>query len=172
MRNAFASLKCSKKCQHNVQRPSARRQPYEAVHERIWNLCNNLLRRTTEQRMGCFWAYTWYRTENPVLIPFSTFNQSLGSKFGWPSSFASYAKICHSCPLEFVIVFRLKNLRPRGRLASAVVIWSHPSSWWIHPRGYWREFNKRWSLAYSFYIKYVCALKSSDFWEPACSKSS
>ena len=62
----------------------------------LWSSCakesgidqgNNLLWRTTEQRMACFRAYTWYRTENPVLIPSSTFNQLSGSKFGWPSSF-------------------------------------------------------------------------------------
>ena len=53
-----------------------------------------------------------------MLIPSATFKQSSGSKFGWPSSFASYAKICHNCPLEFVNVLRLKNLRPRGPLWS------------------------------------------------------
>ena len=97
---------------------AARWKPYEVVRERIWNRCNNLLWRNTEQRMGCFRAYTWYRTENPVLIPSAIFKQSSGSKFGWPSSFASYAKICHNYLLGFVIVFRLKKLRPRGPLWS------------------------------------------------------
>ena len=102
---------------------AARWKPYEVVRERIWNRCNNLLWRNTEQRMGCFRGYTWYRTENPVLIPSAIFKQSSGSKFGWPSSFASYAKICHNCPLGFVIVFRLKKLRPRGPLWSLWKLW-------------------------------------------------
>ena len=90
---------------------------------------------------------TYYRTKNGLFSsvyviqnrdfrahPVFSLNQSSGSTFGWPSSFASYSKVCHICPLEFVIVFRLKNLRPGGPL------WSFEA---IHRRGYRREFSKR-----------------------------
>ena len=94
---------------------------YDVLQNREWVVFERI--RDTEQRIPC----------SSRLQP----STKLGSKFGWPSSFASYAKICHICPLEFVIVFHLKKLRPRGAL------WSFELSSVNYPRGYRREFSKR-----------------------------
>lgn len=121
MRNAFASLKCSNKYQHNVQRPSARRQPYEAVHERIWNLCNNLFK-------------MYYRTEWVVFervrdteqrIPCSSRLQPSTSR--WVANSGDLRLLHHMRKSVTVarwnlLLFLGLNLRPRGPLASAVVI--------------------------------------------------
>ena len=49
------------------------------------------------------------------------------SKIDCVIKISSAESVCHICPLEFVITFRLKNLRPRG------LLWLFEA---IRPRGY------------------------------------